>query len=131
MPSTTTHFNHVNTVMVPVGDQDRAVEFFVGKLGFEQRVDIPYGEDGERWIEVAPADGTTSLALTRERDGWTGGRNTGVSFLTGDIDGTHAHLREAGVDVDPEISRFEGPPPPMFWFRDADANVFLVVEGPV
>ncbi len=37
--------------MIPVSDQDRALEFYVDKLGFDKRSDIPYGE-GERWVVV-------------------------------------------------------------------------------
>jgi catechol 2,3-dioxygenase-like lactoylglutathione lyase family enzyme len=44
----TTHITQVGTVIVPVSDQDRALEFYVGKLGFEKRVDAPYGEGGFR-----------------------------------------------------------------------------------
>ena len=51
--STKTHITQLGTVMVPVSDQDRALEFYVEKLGFETRADIPFGE-GERWVEVAP-----------------------------------------------------------------------------
>lgn len=130
MHKTTTQLKHLATVMVPVGDQDAAVDFYVEKLGFEKRVDIPYGEnDSERWIEVAPPGAQTTLALTLPRDEWTAGRTTGVSFLADDIDATHARLRDAGVDVDAEVMRMDGPAPPMFWFRDADRNVFLIVES--
>ncbi len=49
----------VGTVIVPVTDQDRALEFFVGVLGFESRMDAPFGP-GERWIEVAPPGAETT-----------------------------------------------------------------------
>ncbi len=48
---------------------------------------------------------------------------------TDDIDATHEELRAGGVDVDAEIARMGDPVPPMFWFRDPDANTLLVV-GP-
>jgi phenylalanyl-tRNA synthetase alpha subunit len=44
----------VATVIVPVTDQDRALEFYLDKLGFEKRTDTPYGK-GERWIEILGA----------------------------------------------------------------------------
>jgi hypothetical protein len=44
--------SEVGTVFVPVADQDRSLEFFVGKLGFEKRADFAYGGQ-HRWIEVA------------------------------------------------------------------------------
>lgn len=130
MPQTTTQLKHVANVMVPVGDQDRAIEFYVDKLGFEKRADIPYGEnDSERWIEVAPPGAATSIALTLERDEWAVGRMTGITLITDDIDATHARLRDAGVDVDAEVTRMDGPPPPMLWLRDGDGNQLLIVEG--
>src|SRR5436309_670353 len=57
---TTTRIKQVGTVIVPVTNQDRALEFYVGTLGFEERTDMPFG-DGDRWVEVAPpAAATTS-----------------------------------------------------------------------
>jgi catechol 2,3-dioxygenase-like lactoylglutathione lyase family enzyme len=40
----TTCITQVATVFVPVSDQDRALEFYLDKLGFEKRVDFSYGE---------------------------------------------------------------------------------------
>jgi len=54
MQQTTTHITQVGRVIIPVADQDRALDFYVGTLGFEKRADIPFGE-GDRWLEVAPA----------------------------------------------------------------------------
>ena len=34
-----TRITHVGTVIVPVSDQDKALEFYDGKLGFEKRLD--------------------------------------------------------------------------------------------
>ena len=45
-----TRISEVGRVMVPVADQDRAIEFYVGTLGFEKRADIPFGH-GDRWVE--------------------------------------------------------------------------------
>ena len=41
MSETTTNITRVGTVIVPVSDQDQALEFYVGKLGFEVRIDGP------------------------------------------------------------------------------------------
>ena len=59
---TRTRLTPVGTVGVPVTDHDRALEFYVDKLGFEKRLDVPFG-DGERWIEVAPPGAATTIAL--------------------------------------------------------------------
>jgi hypothetical protein len=31
-------------------------------------------------------------------------------------------------DVDAEVARMGDPVPPMFWFRDRDGNILMVVE---
>jgi catechol 2,3-dioxygenase-like lactoylglutathione lyase family enzyme len=49
----------VHTVGVPVTDQDRAIDFYVGTLGFSKRLDADMG-GGRRWIEVAPWSARTA-----------------------------------------------------------------------
>jgi catechol 2,3-dioxygenase-like lactoylglutathione lyase family enzyme len=124
---TSTRISQVSTVIVPVSDQDRAIEFYTGKLGFEKRADIPMGE-AMRWVEVAPAGAATTIAIVPPREGEPTGVQTRVAFATDDIDADHASLKAQGVDVDDEVSRMGGPVPPMFWFRDQDANSFLIVQ---
>ena len=120
--------NKVATVIIPVADQDAAVDFYVGKLGFEKRVDVPFG-NGYRWIEVGLGDESTTIALAPPPEGQPSGkRETGISLQTDDIDGFHAQLREAGVDVDEQIMRMGDPVPPMFWLRDPEGNSLLVVQ---
>lgn len=65
-----TAIGKVSTVMVPVADQDRAIEFYTEKLGFEEVADIPFG-DGDRWVAVGPAGAATTIALVKPRDGET------------------------------------------------------------
>ena len=57
-----------------------------------------------------------------------GGRQTGISLQTDAIDALHTELRDAGVDVDDDVSRMGDPVPPMFWLRDPDGNSLIVVE---
>ncbi len=122
-----TNVAQVATVMVPVADQDKAIEFYVEKLGFEKRADVPFG-DANRWVEVAPAGATTTVALVQPMEGQETGVESRVAFETTDIEADHATLREAGVDVDAEVMRMGGPVPPMFFFRDQDGNRLLIVE---
>ena len=124
---TRTRITEVGTVMVPVSDQDRAIEFYVEKLGFEKRGDTPYGE-GERWVEVAPPGAATTLALVPPRQGEPTGIESRIGLTTEDVDADHAELRSRGVDVDEEVMRMGDPVPPMFFFRDQDGNRLLVVE---
>ena len=130
MPQTQTRINKIANVVVPVADQDRAIEFYVDTLGLEKRVDLPFG-GAYRWVEVAPEGVDTTIALAPpppDHPEAAGNRQTGITFQTDDIEALHADLKAAGVDVDAEISRMGDPVPPMFWFRDPEGNTLLVVQ---
>jgi catechol 2,3-dioxygenase-like lactoylglutathione lyase family enzyme len=130
MTTTTAPFTKIGIVCVPVSDTDRAIAFYVDTLGLEKRVDAPFGGD-YRWVEVAPA-GTaeTTIALAPPPPGKpVGGMETGIGLHTPDIDALHADLKARGVDVDAEVSRMGDPVPPLFWLRDPDGNVLMVVEA--
>jgi catechol 2,3-dioxygenase-like lactoylglutathione lyase family enzyme len=123
---TSNHITGLGTVGVPVADQERAVAFYRDKLGFEVRMDAPYGE-GERWVEVAPRGAPTTLALVQSHDGYPAGIDTGLRLSTTDALADHSALRAAGVDADAEVIPY---PVPMFVFRDPDGNVLYIVERP-
>ena len=62
MSKTRTRVAKVNTVIIPVAEQDKAIAFYVDTLGLEKRVDVPFG--GEyRWVEVAPEGADTTIAI--------------------------------------------------------------------
>jgi catechol 2,3-dioxygenase-like lactoylglutathione lyase family enzyme len=137
--ATTTHITQAVTIMIPVSDQDRALEFFVTELGFEKRADFEYA-GGERWVELAPPGAATQMTLVRASAERPAGIETGLAFSTDDVVGAHADMRARGLDVDREILR-EGDPvvrwaggvlagiPPMFLVRDPDGNSFLIVQS--
>jgi catechol 2,3-dioxygenase-like lactoylglutathione lyase family enzyme len=111
---------HIGTVLVPVADQDRALAFYTGTLGFEVRLDAEFGAG--RWIEVAPPGAATSIALVPAPAA------VEVSLATTDADADHAGLLAHGADADAEVLRMPGGVPPMFTFRDPDGNRLRVVE---
>jgi catechol 2,3-dioxygenase-like lactoylglutathione lyase family enzyme len=118
----------VGRVCVTVADTDRALDFYVGTLGFEKVVDIPMGPD-MRWVEVAVSGAETTIALAPPPEGQeAGGGQTGICLDTSDVDAVHAALKSVGADVDGEVSRYGGPVPPMFWLRDPDGNSLIVVQ---
>jgi len=129
--STTTaklKLTQVGRVCVTVADTDRALDFYVGALGLAKVVDVPMGPN-MRWVEVAIPGAPTTIALAPPPEGRpAGGSQTGICLDTKDVDGDHAALKAAGVDVDAEVSRMGGPVPPMFWVRDPDGNSLIVVE---
>jgi lactoylglutathione lyase len=54
----------VRKIVLPVADQSHAKEFWTSKIGFEVVCDEAFG-DGQRWIEVAPADRSVVLVLSQ------------------------------------------------------------------
>ena len=123
-----TRVSRLANVIIPVADQDRALQFYGDTLGLETRADVPFG-DGNRWIEVAPAGAETSIAICPPGGDVTpGGKDTGISLQTDDIDAFHAELKDRGVDVDAEVSRFGDAVPPLFWLRDPEGNTLMVVQ---
>ena len=123
--TTPTRIRDLRTVGVPVRDQDRALEFYLGVLGFEKRLDVAYGNGG-RWIEVAPPGGQTTIALVLEHDGVPAGVETGIRLVTSDAAADHARLLDRGADAG-EVLRWPGVPP-MFSFRDQDGNGLEIVQ---
>jgi catechol 2,3-dioxygenase-like lactoylglutathione lyase family enzyme len=122
------NISKVGRVCVSVADTDRALDFYVGTLGFEKVVDVPMGPD-MRWVEVSVSGAETTIALAPPPQGQqAGGSETGICLDTSDVDAAHAALKDAGADVDDEVSRYGGPVPPMFWIRDPDGNSLIVVE---
>ena len=106
------HITEVGRVAVPAADQDRALEFYVGTLGFELLTDVTFADGKMRWIEVVPAGSSTSIALTPPMEGGPTAVDTGIVLSTTDIDADHATLKAAGVDVDAEVARWGDPVPP-------------------
>ncbi len=122
------NISKVGRVCVTVADTDRAIDFYVDTLGFEKVVDEPMGP-GLRWVEVAISGAETTIALAPPPpDQPAGGGQTGICLDTSDVDGAHAALKDAGADVDAEVTRYGGPVPPMFWLRDPDGNSLIVVQ---
>ena len=127
--SQTTSLSNIGVVMFAVADQDAALTFYTEKLGFEVRSDTRFGEHDEmRWLEVAPPESRTRLALNPPMGGEPGGGSIGVE--TADVLGEYARLSAIGdIDVDPEPMRTPGAPL-LFMLRDPDGNVVVVVEEP-
>lgn len=121
-----TLISRLGTVGIPVLDQDKALDFYVGVLGFEKGIDVAFGQD-ERWVEVAPSGASTSIALMRIRDDQSAGVDTRLRLSTSDARADHASLLARGVELDPEVAPY---PVPMFSFRDPDGNILRIVETP-
>lgn len=84
-----------------VHDYDEAIDFYVGKLGFELVEDTPQGD--KRWVVVRPKGSDAGLLLARavgEQARGMGDQAAGRVFLfleTDDFDRDHAAWTAAGV----------------------------------
>jgi lactoylglutathione lyase len=123
-----TTITHIGTVGIPVTDQDKALEFFTGTLGFEKRLDMRAGADF-RWVTVAPPGAEVDVALISTAGKTAGdavGQDTGIRFMVPDAETEHTAMRQRGIEVG-ELLRWPGVPP-MYEFKDSDGNRFEVVE---
>ncbi len=116
-------------VIIFVRDQERSLHFFADKLGFRVVVDHTF-EDGNRWIEVAPPDGTAQIGIALASPGSEFERLIGgltvVYFITEDLPGKYKEWSERGV-------QFQFPPEAPAWggihtrFEDPDGNSFGLI----
>ena len=94
MTATTTHITGIRTVSIPVGDQDAALRFYSGTLGFTVLRDNPT-PNGGRWIELAPGGDNAIVTLEPAAPDVTRGA-IGIRFTTDDAEAAHAALLAAG-----------------------------------
>jgi lactoylglutathione lyase len=117
----------IATAMFTVSDQDAALGFYTGQLGWEVRGDVRFGAEGEnRWVEVAPPGSVARLALNPPMGGTPGGSSIGVEV--DDVLAEHARLTDiGGIDLDPAPAQVPGAPL-LFSLRDPDGNAIWVVS---
>lgn len=90
----------LQNVTLFVRDQDRSLQFFVDRLGFSLVADflVP---DGNRWVAVAPPDGTAILALVTPKPDEAEYKYIGqarqIVFLTEDVGAKYHEWHERGV----------------------------------
>ena len=118
----------VESVSVPVSDQEQAKEFYVDTLGFELLVDNSWRE-GMRWIEVAPEGSATSLMLVNWLDPLLSSMYRVITVATDDIQAIHEELVAKGVSFDlPPTETLNGA---QAMFRDPDGNTLVLWEHAV
>jgi catechol 2,3-dioxygenase-like lactoylglutathione lyase family enzyme len=114
-PSVRCMLNALTITQIYVPDQDQALDFYVGKLGFEVTNDMQFGP--MRWLTVA-LPGQHDRALLLEKPGppsmseetaaqvrdliSKGAAGGHLFFRCDDADKTHAELKERGVEITEE-----------------------------
>ena len=93
----------ISLVTLVVRDYDEAIDFYVGKLGFELRNDTVLAS-GKRWVVVAPGPAMTGLLLARaaspDQAKIVGEQSGGRVFLflkTSDFGGDYERFRSRGI----------------------------------
>ena len=114
----------VKFVSIPVTDQDRALEFYTGKLGFRVITDSPF-DATQRWIElgIPRADTKVVLFIPHGQDRMIGGFMN-ITFMADDVEATANQMKARGVE-------FVQDPKKTDWgtaaiFKDLDGNVFVL-----
>jgi len=95
----------IRLVSITVDDQEKAVGFYTGKLGFVKRADIAMGPI--RWLTVSSPEGADGVELLLEKMDFPASQiyqqarfNAGipaVAFTSSDIQAEWKRLKEAGV----------------------------------
>jgi catechol 2,3-dioxygenase-like lactoylglutathione lyase family enzyme len=114
-PSVRCMLNALTITQIYVPDQDQALDFYVGKLGFEVTNDMQFGP--MRWLTVA-LPGQHDRALLLEKPGppsmseetaaqvrdliSKGAAGGHLFFRCDDAYKTHAELKEKGVEITEE-----------------------------
>ncbi len=116
----------VTVVSVPVSDQERAKEFYVGKLGFDLKRDDRSVPE-MRWVQVAPKGGITSLTLVTWFESMPPGSVQGLVLASDNIQADYQDFTAKGVE-------FEGPLKKQPWgteavFRDPDGNRIVLQQA--
>jgi serine phosphatase RsbU (regulator of sigma subunit)/catechol 2,3-dioxygenase-like lactoylglutathione lyase family enzyme len=145
----------IHCVNVFVRDQDRSLRFYLDQLGFHVAFDARL-QSGDRWVAVAPPDGSAILSLvvpkSNSQEYKLIGRSTQVVFVTEDVAAKFQEWSKRGVRFQstPRLRRIkydqkaqlppssessmllgEGSP---IWggvfarFRDIDGNTFSLVS---
>jgi lactoylglutathione lyase len=113
-----------------VHDLDRAVDFYVNKLGFEKRTDEPVDDEGHRWVEVAPEGSETAFVLARGFGYWSPEKVGGfcrLIFSVDDMASTFEALKAKGVTFEGEPE--EAPYGIYAQAQDPDGNIFGLLQA--
>ena len=114
---------NVKFVSIPTADQDRALAFYTGKLGFKVTTDQPFN-DQQRWIELRIGTSDTRLVLFTMDNGPKPGGMFNGALACDNVERTYEELSGRGVE-------FAGPPKKEPWgtfatFKDPDGNEFVL-----
>jgi catechol 2,3-dioxygenase-like lactoylglutathione lyase family enzyme len=95
----------IQLTSVMVDDQEKALAFYTGILGFTKKTDIPAGE--YRWLTVVSPEGHADVELVLEPNAFEAARTyqkalyaqgiPATAFASADIQEEYGRLKEKGV----------------------------------
>ena len=88
---------HLKFISVMVEDQERALAFYTGVLGFEKMADLPMGE--YRWLTVTSPDGLPGVELVLEPPGFPPARVYQKALFEAGIPATALMTTDIAADV--------------------------------
>src|SRR5712671_4471388 len=106
----------IHAINIFVRDQDLSLRFYVDQLGFDLAFDARL-QSGDRWVAVAPPDGSAVLSLVapnpRSEQYKLIGRSTNVVFVTEDVAVKFQEWSKRGVrfQTPPRLKRIRYQPP--------------------
>jgi catechol 2,3-dioxygenase-like lactoylglutathione lyase family enzyme len=117
----------LQVISVPVGDQDRAKEFYVDVLGFSAEMDNQFGAE-MRWVMLRPPGGGTAITLVTWFESMRPGSLSGTVLGCEDLDKTLAELSSRGLEfAEAEIQ--EAPWGRWKTFTDPDGNSWVLQQN--
>ncbi|WP_338676297.1 VOC family protein [Streptomyces sp. SCSIO 30461] len=130
-------------IVVPVGDVDRAKDFYAGQCGFRVDHDTRVG-DGVRIIQLTPPGSPCSIVIGSGMPPAPGRRTMapgavqGLQLCVPDIEAAHGELLSRGVAVsavqhvssDGWVRGRGGTWNSFLFFQDPDGNGWVVQEAP-
>jgi predicted enzyme related to lactoylglutathione lyase len=116
----------IELVAFPVTDVDRAISFYVDRVGFV--LDHDHSVDGGiRFVQLTPPGSACSVVLGTGITEMAPGSQKGVQIVITDADAAYAQLTAAGVEAS-EVT--ELPWGRFVYFADPDGNTWSLQELP-
>jgi catechol 2,3-dioxygenase-like lactoylglutathione lyase family enzyme len=111
-------------ITVPVTDVDRAIDFYVDKVGFQLDHDHVVSPD-LRFVQLTPPGSACSICLGIGLTDKEPGSAAGLQLVVADIERAHAELTARGAEVSPIDDQSWGR---FVYFQDPDGNPWAVQQ---
>ena len=116
----------IELIFVPVTDVDRAIEFYVDKVGWNLDMQARVDEN-IRFVQVTPPTSACSIAFGEGISEMPAGTQNGIQAVVPDAEAARQQLLDNGVDATPVQKLAWGS---FTSFSDPDGNTWTLQELP-